>query len=57
MEKIFKEFMVFFVLYRELFILLGVILLVWLIVASTIKFFIRKRDEWDEWESDIEDTN
>ena len=54
MKKIFKEFMVFFVLYRELFILLGVILLVWLIVALTIKFFVRKRNEW---ESDIEDTD
>ncbi|NLL62523.1 MAG: hypothetical protein GX240_07115 [Candidatus Atribacteria bacterium] len=57
MEKIFKEFIVFFTLYRELFILLGVILLVWLIIALTIKCFVRKRDEWDEWENDIEDTD
>ena len=57
MEKTLKEFIFFFTLYRELFILLGVIFLVWLIVALTIKFFVRKRDEWEDWENEIEDSD
>ena len=57
MENTLKEFMFFFSLYRELFILLGVIFLVWLIVALTIKLFVRKQDEWDDWENEIEDSD
>jgi predicted permease len=55
MEIFIKEFKNIFALYRELFILLGVIILVWFLVALIIKKFIRKPERWDDLENDIED--
>lgn len=48
-----ERFKFFFTLYKELFILFGIVLLVWLAVALTIKIFIRKPETWDD--EDIED--
>jgi len=55
MEIFIKELKNIFALYRELFILLGVIILVWFLVALIIKKFIRKPERWDDLENDIED--
>ncbi len=55
MEIIIRELRNLFLIYRELFILLGVIILVWLIVAFVIKKFIRKEKRWPNLENDRED--
>ena len=47
-----ERFKFFLTLYKELLILFGIVLLVWLAVALTIKMFIRKPETWDD---EIED--
>ncbi|HOR42195.1 MAG TPA: hypothetical protein PK111_03400 [Atribacterota bacterium] len=51
-----ERFKFFFTLYKELFILLGIILLVWLAVALIIKIFIRKPETWDDDEIEDDET-
>ncbi|HOF03804.1 MAG TPA: hypothetical protein PLT58_07580 [Atribacterota bacterium] len=51
-----ERFKFFFTLYKELFILLGIILLVWLAVALIIKIFIRKPETWDDDEIKDDET-
>lgn len=51
-----ERFKFFFTLYKELFILLGIVLLVWLAVAIIIKIFIRKPETWDDDEIEDDET-
>lgn len=51
-----ERFKFFFTLYKELFILLGIVLLVWLAVALIIKIFIRKPETWDDDEIEDDET-
>lgn len=51
-----ERFKFFFILYKELFILLGIVLLVWLAVAIIIKIFIRKPETWDDDEIEDDET-
>lgn len=51
-----ERFKFFFTLYKELFILLGIVLLVWLAVVLIIKIFIRKPETWDDDEIKDDET-
>ncbi|KUK86039.1 MAG: hypothetical protein XE03_1741 [candidate division TA06 bacterium 34_109] len=53
MEKYMKGIKIFWASYRDLFLLLGIIILVWAIVALTIKIFIRKSERLDDSEEDM----
>jgi hypothetical protein len=53
MEKFMKGIKIFWASYRDLFLLLGIIILVWAIVALTIKIFIRKSERLNDSEEDI----
>jgi len=48
-----KGIKIFWASYRDLFLLLGIIILVWAIVALTIKIFIRKSGKSGDSEEDI----
>jgi len=54
MENLIKEIQAYLAPFKELFILLGVIILVWAIVALVIKKAIRKSDDSEDLEDDIE---
>ncbi len=54
MENLIKEIQAFLAPFKEIFLFLGIIVLVWAIVALIIKIFIRKSDKSDDLENDIE---
>ena len=52
---LFTKFKYFVAIYKELFILVGAIILVWLIVAIIIKRIVRKDERSDLLEDDSDD--